>query len=82
MAWSSCCLCPPGLQSLDYDNSENQLFLEEERRINHTVSLRLGSREPCLPGGLRAGPVPQPLLSAVLMPQVLVCVLEPETAGT
>lgn len=27
------------LQSLDYDNSENQLFLEEERRINHTVSL-------------------------------------------
>lgn len=26
------------LQSLDYDNSENQLFLEEERRINHTVS--------------------------------------------
>lgn len=34
---------PPGPQSLDYDNSENQLFLEEERRINHTVSLR-GSR--------------------------------------
>lgn len=29
----------PGPQSLDYDNSENQLFLEEERRINHTVSL-------------------------------------------
>lgn len=28
----------PVLQSLDYDNSENQLFLEEERRINHTVS--------------------------------------------
>lgn len=27
-----------GPQSLDYDNSENQLFLEEERRINHTVS--------------------------------------------
>ncbi|XP_068964930.1 H(+)/Cl(-) exchange transporter 7-like isoform X1 [Petaurus breviceps papuanus] len=26
-------------ESLDYDNSENQLFLEEERRINHTVSL-------------------------------------------
>ncbi|XP_051037085.1 H(+)/Cl(-) exchange transporter 7 isoform X5 [Phodopus roborovskii] len=23
-------------ESLDYDNSENQLFLEEERRINHT----------------------------------------------
>ena len=34
-----CCLLP-GLQSLDYDNSENQLFLEEERRINHTVSPR------------------------------------------
>jgi hypothetical protein len=30
------------LQSLDYDNSENQLFLEEERRINHTVSWGLG----------------------------------------
>uniref|UniRef100_A0A452V7S8 Chloride channel protein n=1 Tax=Ursus maritimus TaxID=29073 RepID=A0A452V7S8_URSMA len=25
------------LSSLDYDNSENQLFLEEERRINHTA---------------------------------------------
>ncbi|KFQ02831.1 H(+)/Cl(-) exchange transporter 7, partial [Leptosomus discolor] len=24
-------------ESLDYDNSENQLFLEEERRINHTA---------------------------------------------
>ncbi|CAI9624111.1 unnamed protein product [Staurois parvus] len=24
-------------ESLDYDNSENQLFLEEERRINHTT---------------------------------------------
>lgn len=24
---------------MDYDNSENQLFLEEERRINHAVSL-------------------------------------------
>lgn len=28
---------PWSVQSLDYDNSENQLFLEEERRINHTV---------------------------------------------
>lgn len=25
-------------QSLDYDNSENQLFLEEERRMSHMVS--------------------------------------------
>ncbi|KAM6423776.1 H(+)/Cl(-) exchange transporter 7 isoform 2-T2 [Liasis olivaceus] len=25
------------LQSLDYDNCENQLFLEEEKRINHTA---------------------------------------------
>lgn len=33
-AFPSSCL----LQSLDYDNCENQLFLEEERRINHTVS--------------------------------------------
>lgn len=33
-----CVVCAV-LQSLDYDNSENQLFLEEERRINHTVSL-------------------------------------------
>ncbi|MEE6497607.1 hypothetical protein FKM82_002785 [Ascaphus truei] len=24
-------------ESLDYDNSENQLFMEEERRINHTA---------------------------------------------
>lgn len=40
---SLCCLCHPGLQSLDYDNSENQLFLEEERRINHMVSLGPGS---------------------------------------
>lgn len=31
-------LVPWSVQSLDYDNSENQLFLEEERRINHTVS--------------------------------------------
>lgn len=36
----------PGLQSLDYDNSENQLFLEEERRINHMVSLGLGAWTP------------------------------------
>lgn len=51
------------LQSLDYDNSENQLFLEEERRINHTVSLRWVS-SPCtlfsaalvLPPGLGAAP--------------------------
>lgn len=43
MVWSLCCLCHPGLQSLDYDNSENQLFLEEERRINHMVSLGPGS---------------------------------------
>ena len=47
---------PPGLQSLDYDNSENQLFLEEERRINHTVSLR-GSR------GWGADGVPEMLLT-------------------
>lgn len=37
------------LQSLDYDNCENQLFLEEERRINHTVSRPLGG-----PGGRQA----------------------------
>lgn len=43
-----CGLCNPGLQSLDYDNSENQLFLEEERRINHMVSLRPGSLDTAL----------------------------------
>lgn len=26
------------LQSLDYDNIENQLFLEEERRMSHMVN--------------------------------------------
>lgn len=45
---SLCCLCHPGLQSLDYDNSENQLFLEEERRINHMVSLGPGSLDTAL----------------------------------
>ncbi|KAK2097275.1 H(+)/Cl(-) exchange transporter 7 [Saguinus oedipus] len=40
-------------ESLDYDNSENQLFLEEERRINHTVSwtpLPAGPRPRVPPG--------------------------------
>lgn len=48
MLWSLCCLCHPGLQSLDYDNSENQLFLEEERRINHMVSLGPGNLDTAL----------------------------------
>ncbi|OXB68866.1 hypothetical protein ASZ78_002281 [Callipepla squamata] len=30
-------LLSPKYESLDYDNSENQLFLEEERRINHAA---------------------------------------------
>lgn len=51
--WSLCCLCHPGLQSLDYDNSENQLFLEEERRINHMVSL--GPEPGHCPGDPSAG---------------------------
>lgn len=33
---------------MDYDNSENQLFLEEERRINHMVSLGPGSLDTTL----------------------------------
>lgn len=49
-------------QSLDYDNSENQLFLEEERRINHTVSVQ--GRPPRRPG---AAPTP----TAVLQPHTL-----------
>lgn len=61
-------------QSLDYDNSENQLFLEEERRINHTVSLR---RVSCSQLPRVAPPTP----SGVLQPQILACVLEPETLG-
>ena len=61
-AWR--CVCRP--QSLDYDNSENQLFLEEERRINHTVSLR-GPPMP-LP---RAALAPSPSPSMVLAPPSL-----------
>uniref|UniRef100_A0A8C9AYF0 Chloride channel protein n=1 Tax=Prolemur simus TaxID=1328070 RepID=A0A8C9AYF0_PROSS len=45
----------PGLQSLDYDNSENQLFLEEERRINHTVRPWLVPRSSTPRVGLVAG---------------------------
>lgn len=44
---------PPGPQSLDYDNSENQLFLEEERRINHTVSRRGVGEHLCVCVSLR-----------------------------
>lgn len=65
--WSLCCLCRPGLQSLDYDNSENQLFLEEERRINHMV--RLGPEPGHCPADPRAGLV---LLSH---PGVAICAL-------
>lgn len=67
-------LVPWSMQSLDYDNSENQLFLEEERRINHTVS-RVGLGLVSLGAGTLGQAVTLFHLSLLFSPKL--CVLQP-----